>query len=92
MEKAFWCQLLSWFPALLLSVAIGNSAWLCGNITISQGSETNAPLRGSRVFLSLQVHVVLCPCFRLRRACKQLKDCENKAVVLKYEKDKPDKK
>lgn len=45
---------------------------------ISQGSDTNAPLQGSRAFLSFQVHVVLCPCFWVRRACKQLKDWNTK--------------
>lgn len=48
MEKAFWCQLLSWFPALLLSVAIGNLAQLCGNITHFPRFRNQRPSMGKQ--------------------------------------------
>lgn len=46
--KAFWCQLLNWFPAFLLSVAIGNSAWLCGNITCFPRFRHQRPSTGKQ--------------------------------------------
>lgn len=52
--------------------------WLCGDIPPSQGPGTRAPRKGSRAFLSFQVHVVLCPFLS-----KELKDCGNKDEALK---------
>jgi hypothetical protein len=84
--KAVWCQLLNWFPAILLAVAIGNSGWLCGNITPFPRFKNQHPSKGKQS-LFFSVHVVPCPCFLVRRrACKQLKDCGKKEEALNYKK------
>lgn len=83
--KAFWYQLLNCFPAFLLSVAIGNPAWLCGNITRFPRFRHQRPSTGKQGVPFFSSTCCALPLFLSEKGLQTLRDCENKAVTLKYQ-------